>query len=170
MSFDNTRLLDFLSEIDKELKRKMVLVAVGGTAMTLLKAKSSTLDLDFTIQSQYYDDFKTAKDILQPGFRVDLFHDGAVFVNMLPVDYMKKSKPVKTKFKNIELRTLNPVDIVVTKIGRLDDRDEQDIKSCVKKFKITKRQIVNRAGQMESSTHDKTFQKNLQKVLKKLYK
>lgn len=41
MSLDNTKLLDFLKEIEKELTRKIVLVAVGGTAMTLLKAKSS---------------------------------------------------------------------------------------------------------------------------------
>ena len=36
MSLDNTRLLDFLGEIEEELRRKITLVAVGGTAMTLL--------------------------------------------------------------------------------------------------------------------------------------
>lgn len=167
MSLDNTKLLDFLGEIEKELTRKIVVVAVGGTAMTLLKAKSSTIDVDFTIPSQYYDDFQHARNIVQPGFQVDLYHDGAVFVNMLPGDYMKRSKPVKTRLKKIELRTMHPVDIVVTKIGRLDKRDKQDIESCMKKFKITKSQVVKRANQMEASRHDKTFQKNLKSFLKR---
>ena len=49
MSLDNTKLLDFLGEVDKELSRKIVVVAIGGTAMTLVKAKPSTIDVDFTI-------------------------------------------------------------------------------------------------------------------------
>ena len=49
MSLDNTKLLDFLEEIDRELSRKIVIVAVGGTAMTLVNAKPSTIDIDFTI-------------------------------------------------------------------------------------------------------------------------
>jgi hypothetical protein len=31
MSLDNTKLLDFLGEVDKELSHKIVVVAVGGT-------------------------------------------------------------------------------------------------------------------------------------------
>ena len=170
MSLDNMKLLDFLGEIDKELTRKIVVVAVGGTAMTLLKTKSSTIDVDFTIPSQYYDDFECARDIVKPGFRVDLYHDGAVFLNMLPDDYLKRSKLVKTKLAKIELRALHPVDIVVTKICRLDDRDEQDIESCVKKFHITKNQIIRRARTADSIWHDKTFQKHLIKCSKEILK
>ena len=49
MSLDNAKLLDFLGEIDRELPRKIVMVAVGGTAMTLVDAKPSTIDVDFAI-------------------------------------------------------------------------------------------------------------------------
>lgn len=170
MSLDNTKLLDFLGEINKELKRKIVIVAVGGTAMTLLKAKSSTIDVDFTIPSEYFDNFQQAKNIVQPGFKVDLFHDGAVFVNMLPDDYLKRSKIIKTKLKNIQLRALHPVDIVVTKIGRLDSRDEQDIEACIKKFKIKKNQIVKRAAKIGYAANDEVFQSNLQSALKKFFR
>lgn len=170
MSLDNTKLLDFLDEIDKQLERKIVIVAVGGTAMTLLKAKSSTIDVDFTIPSEYYNEFEVAKKIVQAGFRVDLFHDGAVFVNMLPDDYLKRSKLIKTKLKNIELRALHPVDIIVTKIGRLDGRDEQDIDGCIKKFKIKKREIVKRASQMGYAGNDEVYQDNVQTILRKLFK
>jgi hypothetical protein len=167
MSLDNNRLLDFLGEIDKELERKIIIVAVGGTAMTLLKMKASTIDVDFTIPSKYYDEFETAKKVVRPGFRVDLFHDGAVFVNMLPEDYLKKSSLIKTKLKNIELRALHPVDIIVTKIGRLDERDEQDIESCIRKFKLKKNQIAKRAAQLGYAENDEIFKINLQNVLKK---
>ncbi|MGI0088303.1 MAG: DUF6036 family nucleotidyltransferase [Nitrosotalea sp.] len=167
MSLDNTKLFEFLGEIDKELKRKIVVVAVGGTAITLFNAKASTIDVDFTIPGKYFGDFQHAKDIIQPGFKVDLFHDGAVFVNMLPEDYLKRSKLIKTRLKNIELRALHPVDIIVTKIGRLDGRDEQDIEACIKKFKIKKNQIAKRACQMGYAANDKVFQNHLQIVLKK---
>ncbi|MGB9003867.1 MAG: DUF6036 family nucleotidyltransferase [Nitrosotalea sp.] len=169
MPLDNTKLLDFLGEIDKELKRKIVVVAAGGTAMTLLKTKPSTIDVDFTIPGKYFDDFKRAKDIVQPGFKVDLFHDGAVFINMLPEDYLKRSKLIKTRLKNIELRTLHPVDIIVTKISRLDERDEQDIKACITKFEIKKDEIVKRAKQMGYAGNDDVFQTNTQIVLRKFF-
>ena len=167
MSLDNTKLLDFLEEIDKELTHKIVAVAVGGTAMTLLKAKSSTIDVDFTMPSQYHEDFKDAMKVIQPGFQVELYHDGMVFITSLPDDYLKRSKPIKTKLKKIDLRTLHPIDIIVTKIARLDGRDEQDIESCMKKFKITKNQVVKRASHIPSLVHDETFQTNLKNFLKK---
>lgn len=170
MSLDDTKLLDFLGEVDLELERKIVVVAVGGTAMTLLKIKSSTIDVDFTIPGKYYDEFEAAKKIVQPGFRVDLFHDGAVFVNMLPEDYLEKSIPIKTRLKNIDLRALSPLDIVITKIGRLDDRDEQDIQSCIKKFALKKTLIVKRALQLGYISNDDEFQTNLGIIVKKFFK
>lgn len=142
MSLDNTKLLDFLGEVDKELTHKVVVAAVGGTALTLFKAKSSTIDVDFTVPGQYYNDFEHAKDLVKPGFQVELYHDSMVFVTSLPNDYLKRSKLVKTKLKKIELGTLHPVDIIVTKIGRMAERDEQDIESCMKKFRITKNQVA----------------------------
>jgi hypothetical protein len=106
MSFDETKLLGFLGEIDKELEHKIVLVAVGGTAMTLLKTKPSTIDIDFTIPSLHFDDFENTMRTVRPGFRVDLFRDGDVFVTILPEDYLEKSRPIQTSFKNIDLRAL----------------------------------------------------------------
>ncbi|MBA3750694.1 MAG: hypothetical protein H0X03_07395, partial [Nitrosopumilus sp.] len=45
---DKKSLLDFLSEMDSKFKKKITLVAAGGTAMTLLDIKTSTIDIDFT--------------------------------------------------------------------------------------------------------------------------
>src|SRR5438445_1101735 len=144
MSLDNTKLLNFLEEIDKELTRRITLVAAGGTAMTLLKAKPSTIDVDFTLPGEDYTEFTRILEIVPHGFKVDTYNDGAVFSQILPTDYIKKSKTIKTKMENIDLKALSPIDIVVTKIGRLNDRDKEDIETCIKKFKLTKNQIVKR--------------------------
>lgn len=169
MSLDNTKLLDLLEEIDIELERKTVVVAMGGTAMTLLNVKPSTIDVDFTIPDEFYDEFEKAIKAVNPGFRVDLFRGGMVFVTALPEDYVEKSKPVRCKLKNILLLTLDPVDIIITKIARLDARDEQDIEACVKKFKIRKEQITRRVKEMNYSGNDVDFKNNLQVVLKKFF-
>ncbi len=49
MPCDKSALFDFLSILNDDLTRKIILVAVGGTAMTLLDLKPSTIDIDFTI-------------------------------------------------------------------------------------------------------------------------
>ena len=76
--------------------------------MTLVNAKPFTTDVDFTIPGGDYDEFERANKIVQPGFRVDAFRDGAVFATALPGNCMDESMPIATKFKNIELRALDP--------------------------------------------------------------
>ena len=170
MSLDNTKLLDFLEEIDKELTRRIILVAAGGTAMTLLKAKSSTIDVDFTLPDEDYMEFTKILEIVVHGFKVDIYKDGAVFSQILPADYIKKSKTIKTKMENIDLKALSPLDIVVTKIGRLNDRDKEDIKTCIKKFKLTKNQVIKRANQVEYVGREENYEINLQHVMKNFFR
>ena len=45
---------------------------------------------------------------------------------------------------NIVLRTLHPLDIVVTKIARLNERDKEDILTCIQKCELTKKEIWER--------------------------
>src|SRR6185437_5874552 len=169
MSLDNIKLLDFLGEIDKELERKIVVVAVGGTAMTLLKAKASTIDVDFTIPKEDYYEFVRALDAIPHGFKVDHYKDGAVFSQILPADYIVKSIIVRTKMKNITLMTLSPIDIIVTKIGGLNDRDKEDIAQCIKKFKVTRSQITKRAAEVEYVGREENYDINFTHVLKKFF-
>jgi hypothetical protein len=51
MPCDKTALFDFLEVLNEDLKQKITLIAAGGTAMTLLDLKPSTIDIDFTIPS-----------------------------------------------------------------------------------------------------------------------
>ena len=45
MPCDKTALFDFLSVLDEDLTKKITLVVAGGTAMTLLDLKPSTIDI-----------------------------------------------------------------------------------------------------------------------------
>jgi len=168
MPLDKSRLLDFLAVLDVELNRKITVVAVGGTAMTLLDLKPSTIDIDFTVLNADYDDFNKALANLSHGFKVDVYIDGMIFSQALPDDYLEKSVPI-TSFQHINLKALHPVDIVVTKIGRLDQRDIQDIEACVKKSKLSKTQVEERANQVQYVGREENYKYNLQYVLKEMF-
>jgi ribosome-interacting GTPase 1 len=75
---------------------------------------------------------------------VDRWTDGYIYCQRLPKDYLEKSIKIK-EFSRIVLRALHPVDIVVTKFGRLNQRDIQDIEACIREFKISEAEIKARA-------------------------
>jgi hypothetical protein len=76
MPFDKKTLLDFLGVLDKEI----TFVAVGGTAMTLLDVKPSTIDMDFTIPNQHVQEFEDALKKVPHGFKIDYWTDGMFLV------------------------------------------------------------------------------------------
>ena len=144
MSCDKTALLEFLEVINEDFTRRITLVSAGGTAMTLLDLKSSTIDIDFTIPAADRVEFKQVLKNNSPGYRVDRWTDGQIYCQKLPKDYLEKSIRIK-EFSLILLRALHPLDIVVTKIGRLNQRDIQDIEACIREFKFSKAEIKARA-------------------------
>ncbi len=169
MYLNKKQLLDFLEALDTELERKITVVAVGGTAMTLHDSKTSTIDVDFTIPAEYFYEFNRVLDIIPHGFKVDVWDNGMVFSQDLPEDYLKKSKPIRTNMKNMKLRALDPLDIIVTKIGRLNEKDKEDIATCIKKFKITKDQIKKRSKQVIYTGREENYEINLNHVMKKIF-
>lgn len=169
MPFDKTSLIDFLEVLDKEFSRKVTLVAVGGTAMTLLNLKPSTIDVDFTIPHEDVREFENVIKKVPHGFKIYYWTDGMVFSQILPDDYLKKSIPIKTRLKNISLKALHPLDIIVTKIGRLNEKDLQDIEICIKKFKLKKKHIESRTKLVEYIGHEESYQINLRCVIKNFF-
>jgi hypothetical protein len=75
---------------------------------------------------------------------VDRWTDGCIFCQTLPTDYLEKSIKIK-EFSHISLRALHPVDIIVTKIGRLNQKDIQDIETCISKCEVSEAEIKARA-------------------------
>lgn len=168
MPLDKSRLLEFLEVLDNEMSRKITVVAVGGTAMTLLDLKPSTRDIDFTAPEKDYDEFQRVLQNVPHGFEVHGWRDGTVFSHTLPDDYLEKSKPI-ANFKHIHLKALHPVDIVVTKIGRLNQRDLQDIKVCIEKSKLSKTQVEERANQVQYVGKEEDYRYHVQYVLEKFF-
>jgi hypothetical protein len=164
MPLDKTQLLDFLGVVEEELSRQITLVGAGGTAMTLLNLKPSTIDIDFTGPGEYIADFKEALKNISHGFKIDLYKDGVVFSQILPEDYLEKSIRIR-QIGRIELCSLQPLDILVTKVGRLDDRDMQDIEACIKGHRLTKETILRRARQVQYVGREANYTANLRRVI-----
>lgn len=160
-------LLNWLKEIDSKLSKKMIIVAVGGTAMTLLGLKPSTKDVDFCLNSK--DEKVFRKLSADSKFKVDLFKDGYIFSEQLPEDYIKKSNKIKINFVNLDLRILSPVDIIITKTARLNERDEEDISTLAKTNKIKRKELEERFEQVKESYagNEEDYKYHFELVLKR---
>ena len=171
MPCDKTALFDFLEAIDEDLTKKITLVAAGGTAMTLLDLKPSTIDIDFTIPSRDLPEFERALKNNPPGYRVYRWADGRVFCQTLPDYYIARSIKIK-EFSHISLRALHPVDIIATKIGRLNPRDLQDIETCIKVCKVSGAEIKARALLVMPTYvgREEDYRYHLELVLEKFFK
>lgn len=134
-------LFNGLDMINDRLRNKVTIVAVGGTALTLLNIKDSTIDVDFCISSGDKDDFIEASYGIK--FRIDLFFDGFIFSEQLPSDYIERSRSIK-KWGKIELLALSAEDIIITKAARYNQRDEEDIKVIAQKMDVGKEELEKR--------------------------
>ena len=105
---------------------------------------------------------------VQHGLKIDIYEDGWVFSQGLPSDYLERSIKIK-EFDNIILLALHPIDIVVTKIGRLDDRDMQDIERCIKGFNLSKSEILERAADTDYVGDIEVYNYNLNFVIKQFF-
>lgn len=167
MQFDKKNLMEFLEEVDNALDRED-LIAVGGTAMTLLDLKTSTIDIDFNLSREDACAFRAALKTVPHGYRIDIFENGNIFSQQLPDGFEKECINIRS-FKRIRFLALHPIDIVVTKIGRLDGRNMQDIEACIRGFGLTRKQIKNRAEVVEYAGKEENYQHNLEHVLKNLF-
>jgi hypothetical protein len=58
---------------------------------------------------------------------------------------------------------------VVTKIGRLDERDLQDIEECINKYHISRNQIEERAANVQYAGKEENYLYNLKIVLQRFF-
>ena len=143
---DKTGLLERLSIWNGFLKRKVHLIACGGTALTLLNVKPSTKDIDLLVpvveEHSYL--IKTLKDLgyksasgagwaRDDGFIFDLFPGKRVHTTELlesPLD-SGNNIPVK-KLTYIYLGVLNYYDIIISKLFRGSGIDMEDCLTLIK--------------------------------------
>jgi len=146
---DKARLLDILSVWDGFLKRRVHLIACGGTALTLLGIKASTKDLDLLIPN--LDEYKYLIGILkqlgykaatgwgwsrQEGFIFDIFKGKTIHTTELLNSPLEKGNHIMIKeFANIYLAVLNYYDLIISKLFRATAIDIDDCLLLVKNRK-----------------------------------
>jgi len=172
MPLDKDGLLDFIGLVDEELASETHIIAVGGTAMTLLGLKSSTIDVDIDFpKREDLTAFDDAVGRINPGFRIDRFLGSQIFSVSLPPDYDAIALPVVARkhFKHVRAFALHPLDIIATKVGRLNDRDVEDIKTCIEAYGLTRKQVEKRGISVEEAGNERVYRDNLNHVLEKFF-
>ncbi len=142
-------LLTILRVWDGFLKKRVHLVACGGTAMTLLGIKESTVDIDFLIpeDDEYIDlvymlDETGYKKIYstrwasKDKFIFDLYPGNIIYMTELLESPLEEgNSTVLHEFKHISLRVLNDYDLIISKIFRCDLVDKEDCLTLIENRK-----------------------------------
>lgn len=160
--------MELLSAADSAVsaQHSLTIVGAGDTAMALLDLKPPTIHLDFIGSGRDIAEFEMAcASVPSSGFEIHTWSNGKVFGQTLPEDYLKASLKASVELTRIDLRALQPLDILLTKIERLNDSDMRDIKTCIKHFKIGKNQILKRARALQQVGSQEKFERNLDVVL-----
>lgn len=140
-------LLDVMGHWNGFLKRKVHLIACGGTALTLLDIKPSTKDIDFMVpvEQEYNYLIKILKDLgyeqttasgwQKTGdmFIFDMFHGKRIHTTELLESPLKEGNHVLLKeFSHLYIGILNEYDLIVSKLFRGTEVDFEDCMMLIK--------------------------------------
>lgn len=184
---DKQRLLDRISAWDGFLKRKLHLIACGGTALTLLGIKASTKDIDLIVPeiTEYDYLINTLKQLgyksasgwgwaRGDGFIFDLFRGKVVHTTELLESPLNKGNHILIKeFSRIYLGALSYYDIIITKLFRATTVDIDDCLSLVKSkiAEIDLKRLESRFRKTSAyDVSEEKVNKNLEHFLKILKK
>lgn len=171
--FGKKDLLDTLGRWNDFLRKKIHLIACGGTALTLLGIKDSTKDMDFIvpIESEYDYLIKVLQDL---GYKpvtgagwsrgdnriFDLFRGEKVHTtNLLESSLEEGNHLLLKEFSYLYLGVLNYYDIIISKLFRATGVDVDD---CLALVKARKDQIdINLLKKrfLETSSYDVSGEK-----------
>ena len=142
------QLLDIMGEWNRFLRRKVQLIACGGTAMTLIGVKPSTKDVDFMVPMAREHAYLTKrlkdlgyKQITGSGwqrdgenFRFDLFQDNRIHTTELLVNPLERGRHSLLKeFSYLYIGILNHYDLISSKLMRGTNVDFEDCLRLVEK-------------------------------------
>jgi hypothetical protein len=168
-------LLDTLDNWNSLMNFRVHLIACGGTALTLLKIKESTRDIDFTVpkHKEYDRLMKFLGDLGyeekggglahddDPNFIYQFWCGNKVFATDLldsPLD-PGKHIPIK-RWSHIYLAALNLTDLIITKMFRGTSVDRDD---CIAAFATGK---VNAEKLLERYSETARYDLNPEKMMK----
>ncbi len=138
---DKNQLLESLGEWNRFLKRKVHMIACGGTAMTLLGVKESTKDVDFMVpEIREYDYLTKQLDALgyKPVggygwkldgeiFQFDIFRGNNIHTTELLESPLKIGRhTILKEYSRLYIGILNTYDLIASKLMRGTDVDFKD--------------------------------------------
>jgi hypothetical protein len=138
---NKNQLLEILGEWNRFLKRKVHLIACGGTAMTLMGVKPSTKDVDFIAPRANEHDYLTKllkglgyKQVTGSGwirvgedFRFDIFRGNRIHTTeLLDSPLQKGNHSILMEFSRLYIGILNDYDLIVSKLMRGTSVDFED--------------------------------------------
>ena len=138
---NKNRLLEILGEWNRFLKRKVHLIACGGTAMTLMGVKPSTKDVDFIAPKVREHDYLAKqlkaldyKQVTGSGwkragedFRFDIFRGNRIHTTELLESPLEERRHSMLKeFSHLFIGILNDYDLIVSKLMRGTTVDYED--------------------------------------------
>jgi hypothetical protein len=143
---DTEGLFNRFSAWDRFIKRKVHLIACGGTALTLLNLKASTKDVDLIVpEAAEYDYLVSVLKRLgykattgagwarDDGFIFDLFRGKNIHTTELLESPLRAENHILIKeFNHIYLGVLNFYDLIISKLFRGSSVDMDDCLSLVK--------------------------------------
>ena len=187
LKYNKERLLEFLKDLDdvlleEKIEQPIDIIAIGGSAMNLLGLRGDTKDIDFFYRGLGYDEFSRIVQKLYDKYNegdIDYWEDGVMnlsgkgrlITQHLPRDYFTIAEPQPMKFKRINLKVLNPIDIILTKINRADIKDVDDIRKLVSTFNVQKTDLIERFKTYYKNYegNEEILQKQFNMVLKEVY-
>lgn len=171
---NKAELLTTLSVWNGYLRKKVHLVACGGTAMTLIDVKESTKDVDFLVPDEIeygyllhilqdlgYKNITGAGWALDKGFIFDLYPGKKVFMTeLLESPLGKNNSMLIEEFSYIKLLVLNYYDLIISKVFRYATADIDD---CLALFRAKRNEIdVKKLKDrfLETASYDTAEEKN----------
>lgn len=163
MTHDNTKedVVQLLKYVDERLTEPIVVVLIGGTALTILDKKAASYDIDIIIadaikKEEFYDAY--FEGIKKFGLSMGEHPPYTEFdMGLLNIkDFLGTSKIVKdVKLEKILLYTMNIHDIILSKNFRNLQKDQEDIMSILKQMNISKAELQTRYVQLfRQQTHE----------------
>lgn len=152
--------------IGRELKKKLIVYAVGGTAMMFHSLKESTLDVDLVFENEkdrqnfrkasealgykefnaftVYGEKNNAPEMLTLGKeRLDLFLDRVI--KFVFSENMKQRAKQTHQFENLIIKISNPHDLILMKCATDRVKDKDDVMSILQNVRITFDLVIDEA-------------------------
>lgn len=162
--------IDILKDFSVEKNEVVELILTGGLALSVYGIPSYTIDIDGEVTTKNY--YELVEYLKMRGISFDLSDNISAWgVVPLPKGYRERSKIVYED-KHLIIKTLEPVDFVLSKIGRGLEEDLDDVVKVIKKYNLTEDMIRERTSLITYPKDLQTwfFKKNLEYLFSRLGK